>query len=211
MGDVLETSETRAPEKADKAKPPRLVLASTSPRRQALLSEAGYAFVVHAPATDETALPGETPRATVERLAREKARDVAHARGCGGELILAADTVVVIDGETLGKPSDADEAARMLLSLAGRTHSVLTGLCLLSDTHEEVHVEESQVRMRSIPPDEALAYAHGGEPLDKAGSYALQGEGARFVAAVVGSRSNVIGLPLEALGPRLRALGLRPR
>ncbi len=214
----------------------RLVLASASPRRRELLERAGYDFVVHEPHIDERTLEGEGAEECVRRLARRKARAAADARASqrdgagapdvrrsaiqdgvlgrtpsGAELVLAADTVVVLEARTLGKPRDPEEAVGMLLALSGRTHRVLTGVCLLAGAVERWLVEESRVVMHEIDPEEARAYARSGEPLDKAGSYALQGAGARFVQAVDGSRSNVIGLPLEAIEPHLRALGVRPR
>jgi septum formation protein len=188
------------------------VLASASPRRRDLLRDAGYGFIVQAPQVDERPRRGEPPEACVDRLARAKARAIRAARGAVAELVLAADTVVVLGQETLGKPRDQDDAIRMLLALAGRVHRVLTGVCLIADDGVELAwVEQSRVAMRSIGAAEARAYAESGEPLDKAGGYALQGRGARFVEAVHGSRSNVIGLPLESLEPRLRALGVTAR
>ncbi len=188
-----------------------LVLASSSPRRQDLLREVGFEFVVLAPEIDESARPGESPGDTARRLAREKARAVAR-RVDAACCVLAADTVVVLEGEMLGKPRDEAEAAEMLLRLAGREHRVLTGVALAVPAlgRSELRLEESAVRIRRVGAQEARAYARSGEPLDKAGGYALQGEGARFVEEVRGSRSNVIGLPLEAVLPLLRELGVRP-
>jgi septum formation protein len=180
------------------------VLASTSPRRRELLREAGFAFSVVAPDVDESALPGESPESMTVRLALAKARAALPAAS-GDACVLGADTVVVIDGELLGKPRDAAEAVEMLLRLAGRTHRVLTGFALLAPAlrFEECGVVESAVRMHPIERVSAERYARSGEPLDKAGGYAAQGEAARFIAEIIGSRANVIGLPLETVTPLL--------
>ena len=190
----------------------RLILASSSPRRQALLREAGFEFELAAPELDEASQPGETPEAQARRLALLKAHCIAE-RARRDSCVLAADTLVVLDGCVLGKPRNELEAAQMLLRLAGRCHRVLTGYALVVTGTElcEVGVEESRVKMRPVGPEEAQAYAASGEPLDKAGAYAVQGEGGRFVESIAGSRSNVIGLPLEAVVPRLEKLAVRAR
>jgi septum formation protein len=186
-----------------------LVLGSGSPRRRDLLREAGFAFRVVTPGIDEESLPHEAPADLARRLAEAKGRAVA-ARVPESSCILAADTLVVLEGDVLGKPRDTADAADMLLRLAGRTHVVLTGYSIAVPAlgRHESGVVESRVRMRAVDPAEAHAYASGGEPLDKAGAYAVQGEGGRFVASVEGSLSNVIGLPLEAVVPCLEALGV---
>jgi len=187
------------------------VLASASPRRRDLLRQAGFRFAIDAPDVDESARAGEPPESLAPRLALAKARAVA-ARAPRDACVLGADTVVVIDGALLGKPRDQAEAVEMLLRLAGRTHRVLTGFALVVPglAREETGVEESAVRMHAIDRATAERYAATGEPLDKAGAYAAQGEGGRFVAEIQGSRANVIGLPLERLAPRLAALGVAP-
>jgi septum formation protein len=188
-----------------------LVLASTSPRRRELLHAAGFAFSIAAPDVDESARPGESPESLARRLALAKARAVL-PRVDADACVLGADTVVVIDGVLLGKPRDEAEAVEMLLQLAGRTHRVLTGFALLVPAlgFEESGVVESAVRMHAVDRAAAERYARSGEPLDKAGAYAAQGEGGRFVADIHGSRANVIGLPLEALTPRLLELKVLP-
>jgi septum formation protein len=188
-----------------------LVLASSSPRRRDLLREAGFRFEIAAPAVDERELPGERPEATARRLALEKARAVA-ARVPRVTCVLGADTIVVIDGRQLGKPRDEPEAVEMLLSLAGRTHRVLTGFALVVAELgvEESGVVESLVRMHAVDRVTAEKYAATGEPLDKAGAYAAQGEAGRFVAEITGSRANVIGLPVEELLPRLARVRVTP-
>ncbi len=190
----------------------RLILASRSPRREALLREAGFQFEQAAPDVCEAARPGEAPESQAQRLALLKARAVAE-RAEPDSCVLAADTLVVIDECVLGKPRDPAEAVEMLLRLAGRRHRVLTGFALLIPRtgRHEVGLEESAVQLRHLSPEEAHAYVASGEPLDKAGAYALQGEGSRFVEAVTGSRSNVIGLPLEVVVPRLERLAVRRR
>src|SRR5262245_22025141 len=185
---------------------PRLVLASASPRRRELLSGLGLDFEVRPVDLDETPLPGEEPRPYVLRLAREKAA----ARAAPGELVLAADTIVVLDGELLGKPRDPEDARRMLAKIAGREHTVFTGIALEEPGdggdggdgrdagRRAAAIEESRVRMASLSAAEIGWYVGTGEPLDKAGSYAVQGLGALLVEAVSGNYTNVVGLPLPA-------------
>lgn len=189
-----------------------LILASTSPRRRELLREAGFDFVVVAPDIDESPRPQETPFELTERLALEKASAGARGRS-GAACVLAADTTVVVEDSLLGKPRDEADAARMLLSLSGRTHRVITGVAVqaLDDRRTASLLATSLVRMHPISEADAYEYAHSGEPLDKAGGYALQGRGVRFVEEVVGSRSNVIGLPLEAVTPLLASFGVTAR
>lgn len=188
-----------------------LVLASSSPRRRELLAAAGFEFEIAEPDIDEIAGPGEAPEAQARRLALEKAQAVA-ARFPEESCVLAADTLVVVDEDVLGKPRDPDEAVEMMLRIQGRTHRVLTGFAFVVRALGVVESEvvESVVRMHAVDRDTARAYARSGEPLDKAGAYAAQGEGGRFVAGISGSRSNVIGLPMEAVVDRLARLGVAP-
>jgi septum formation protein len=194
----------------------RIVLASASPRRKELLTAIGLGFEVRPAAIDEAPLPGEAPREHVERIALDKARAV----GDRGEIVLAADTVVVIDGVILGKPRDTGDARRMLELLQGREHRVLTGVVLREvgadgpaaergapGDREVVAVEESAVRLRPLDAAEIAWYVSTGEPADKAGAYALQGIGGLFVTAVTGSSSNVIGLPLHVVWELFARLG----
>jgi septum formation protein len=196
---------------AEASAPRSLILASSSPRRRELLAQRGFAFQIVNPEVDERALPGESPPELAARLALAKARAVA-LRAPPRAVVLGCDTIVVLGEEVLGKPDDERHAVEMLLRIAGRTHRVLTAFAALADGPgaEQVGVEESLVTLRAVSRSEAEAYAAGGEPLDKAGSYALQGEGARFVTRVQGSKSNVIGLPLERVEPLLRSLGVVP-
>ncbi|MDJ0953792.1 MAG: Maf family protein [Acidimicrobiia bacterium] len=189
-----------------------LVLASGSPRRRLLLGMAGYEFEVDSPDIDETQLPGESPEDFVVRMAAEKAAAVA-ARADTGTCVLGFDTAVVLHDRVYGKPDDANQAADMLLSLAGKTHTVITGYCLLvaGEADEERGIDAARVTMRPVSQRQAEEYAATGEPLDKAGAYALQGRGGGFVAAVEGHRSTVIGLPLEHVVDLLTRRGIMPR
>jgi nucleoside triphosphate pyrophosphatase len=188
--------------------PPRaIVLASESPRRAELLRGLGLPFTIRPAPIDETPHPGETPVALAERLARGKA---AAAPAPSPSLVIAADTVVVVAGAILGKPRDRSQACDMLRRLAGRTHEVITGLGLRLVPEETLISEHALSRVTFAPmsEEEIAWYAATGEGLDKAGAYALQGIGALFVAAVEGSYTNVIGLPVDRLYPHLRRLGL---
>jgi septum formation protein len=174
----------------------RLVLASASPRRRDLLAGLGLRFEVRAAAVDESPRPGEPPADLVERLARAKAEAVAGNRD---EVVIAADTVVVADGETLGKPVDAGDAARMLRRLGGRTHRVLTGVAVRHDGAAAATVVATEVTFTPLTEADIEWYVATGEPLDKAGAYAIQGAGGLFVARIAGSYHNVVGLPLAQL------------
>lgn len=182
-----------------------LVLASASPRRRELLSQLDIRFTVSAADIDETPQAGEAAEAYVGRLAREKARVVASRHP--GAWVLAADTTVALGAELLGKPRDAEEAQAMLTRLSGRTHDVYTGVAL-AGRHEETLVVRTRVTFRSLSPGEMSWYANSGEPLDKAGAYAIQGKGGFLVAGVEGSPSNVVGLPLGETVALLERAGL---
>ncbi|MEZ4279221.1 MAG: Maf family protein [Myxococcota bacterium] len=176
------------------------MLASASPRRREILSEIGILFDVQPSTIEERAEPGESAAVLVERLAREKALDVAQRLAAEpARAVLGADTVVVIDGEILGKPRDASHAVEMLSRLVGRGHQVMTGIALAwSDGRAvESRVVTSTVEMRAATRAELAAYVAEGESLDKAGAYAIQGGASRFITRLVGSRTNVIGLPRE--------------
>lgn len=190
---------------------PPLVLASASPRRARLLARAGVPCEVRPARIDEELRPGEDAAALVERLAGEKALAIAGLLAPSPpRWVLGADTVVVRDGAVLGKPVDRREAVAMLTSLVGREHTVLTGVVVVSavTSARRSAVVESRVEMRAAARDEIEAYVATGEPMDKAGAYALQGEaGRRFVSQVKGSPSNVIGLPLDETLALLHAMG----
>ena len=191
--------------------PHQFVLASGSPRRRLLLTMAGYSFDVVAPDIDEIRLVNEPAEEFVVRMAKEKADAVAQPLPAG-VIVLGFDTAVVLDDRIYGKPSDQAEAAAMLLSLAGRTHTVYTGYCLskAGETSHQSGIDASRVTMRAVTPEEAADYAATGEPLDKAGAYALQGRGRDFVSAVEGAKSTVIGLPLERIVDLLTRSGVLP-
>ncbi len=182
----------------------RIVLASGSPRRRELLAQLGVTFEVRPADLDESVIPGETPAAYVERLARAKATAVAGP----GELVIAADTTVDVDDEILGKPADAAEAAAMLTRLAGRAHQVHTGVAVAAHGAVRSGVVVTTVRFAPLSPATVAWYVATGEPLDKAGAYALQGIGGALVEAVDGSVSNVIGLPLVETVRLVRAMGV---
>lgn len=189
-----------------------LILASGSPRRRRLLESAGFGFRSIAPDADETPLAGESPEGMVVRLAAAKATAVADLVSADA-VVLGVDTTVVLDGEAIGKPYDEAHAVEMILRLAGRSHTVFSGYVLLvaGDVVED-GVVESTVTMRPVTRNDAESYAATGEPLDKAGAYAIQGAaGGELVANLDGSFSNVMGLPMEVLVPVLERWGVPRR
>jgi septum formation protein len=170
-----------------------LILASSSPRRAELLRAAGIEFKVLPTDIDETRLPGEMPREYVLRLSRSKALAVARS----DELVLGADTTVVIDDEIEGKPVDAVDARRILRALSGRWHEVLTAITLVRGNQLLSDIESTRVKFAELNEAEIDWYISTGEPLDKAGAYGIQGYGSRFVERIEGSYSNVVGLPVQ--------------
>jgi septum formation protein len=186
----------------------KLILASASPRRAAILRDAGFSFTVLSSAVDETPVPGESPQDMVLRLAAAKAELVA-ARAIAPSIVIAADTVVVLEGRILGKPRSTDEARRMLEQFSGRTHSVVTGVALirLPDVEHRSFVESTLVHFDSISPDDISRYLATEEPYDKAGAYAIQGRAGRYIPRIEGCYFNVVGLPLAHLCRVLRELG----
>ncbi|HSC45524.1 MAG TPA: Maf family protein [Candidatus Acidoferrum sp.] len=186
----------------------KLVLASASARRAEILRDAGIAFSVLSSAVDETPLPGETAQDLVRRLAASKAELVA-ARAIGPAIVIAADTVVALDGAILGKPRTSEDARQMLEKLSGRTHSVITGVALirLPDAERREFTDITQVHFSSLSNEEILKYLSSGEPFDKAGSYGIQGIAGRFIPRIDGCYFNVVGLPLARLCRELTALG----
>lgn len=181
------------------------MLASGSPRRRELLGSLGLGFTVRPVDLDESPRPGEEPRDYVLRLAQEKAEARAHA----GELILAADTIVVLGGDLLGKPADPADARRMLAAIAGREHTVHTGVALFEPAADAAggagggrlarEIATSRVRMAPLSEEQIAWYVETREPLDKAGAYGIQGLGALFVEEISGNYTNVVGLPLPAV------------
>lgn len=186
------------------------MLASSSPRRKALLEQAGFRFTIAPAEIDETVLPGEAPEIATARLAIEKATEV-HSRGARG-VVLAADTSVVCAGRMLGKPTDFDHAVAMLEHLSGRNHRVITCWAVIPESGDPSEtltgISVSVVRMRDIPRRELISYVAGREPYDKAGAYAAQGDGRRFIAAVLGPFDNVVGLPVLPVTRALERLGV---
>jgi septum formation protein len=181
----------------------RLVLASQSARRAELLLAAGYVFDVQPAAVDESALANEAAADYVERVARLKADQVARQRP--DDLVLAADTVVVIDGLQLGKPSDDEDAAEMLRRLSGRTHEVLTGVTVGRARDWRTQVASTLVHFTHLSAEVLTWYVESGEPRDKAGAYGIQGLASRFVDRIEGSYTNVVGLPVALVTDLLRA------
>lgn len=187
---------------------PLLILASASPRRRALLQQAGVDCLIVPSAVSEELRPGESPEHYALRVAWDKAHEVS--RRHPGAWVLAADTIVELDGQVLGKPHDAADARRMLLLLSGRTHQVKTAFVLLADDGRlfTSQVVTSTVTFKPLSEAEIQAYIASGEPFDKAGAYAIQGQGAAFIARTEGSYTNVVGLPMDEVGHALRAAGL---
>jgi septum formation protein len=186
-----------------------IVLASASPRRQELLRNAGIRFVVQPADINETPLAGESPRDCAERLARGKALAVFRARP--RDYVLGADTIVVIDGAILGKPRDADDAARMLRLLSGRTHAVITGVCVVGPVASKGGAlsasETTLVTFCELSDEEIRDYVGTGEPMDKAGAYGIQGIASRWIPRIEGEYSNVVGLPVALVYRMLRERG----
>jgi septum formation protein len=202
-----------------------LILASASPRRQELLRNAGISFTAQPADINETPLPDESPRECAERLAREKALAVFQSRP--RQWVLGADTIVVVDGAILGKPRDGEDAARMLRLLSGRVHAVITGVCVVGNKGvssqrpagdaEPLKPENLELRTASettlvtmceISDDEIRDYIATGEPMDKAGAYAIQGIASRWIPRIEGDYSNVVGLPVALVYAMLRERGV---
>ncbi|HEX6503450.1 MAG TPA: Maf family protein [Terriglobales bacterium] len=195
-----------------------LILASASPRRRELLHNAGISFVVESTDIPEVPEPGEAPKAFVERLARVKARAIAqHHRQ---DFVLGADTTVVVGSEILNKPSDAAEAARMLRRISGRTHQVITGVCVITPADltqvrpenleartEIVRSEVTSVSFASLSDEDIDFYVNTGEPMDKAGAYGIQGFASRWISRIEGDYFNVVGLPVALVYRMLREVG----
>jgi len=200
-----------------------LVLASASPRRRELLTQAGFIFQVHPAHIPEDPLPDEDPIAYVTRLARQKAESVFTQFKTPGApclasetwdskhpdpqslTVLGADTTVTLDNQILGKPTDPADAARMLRLLSGRTHRVITGVAVVTAAHTQVAAEVTGVQFLTLSDSEIEAYIATGEPMDKAGAYAIQGRAARFIPRITGDYFNVVGLPIALVSTLLDA------
>lgn len=180
------------------------ILASASPRRKELLSLMGIPFTVRVPDVDERVLPGQSAYDVARGLARQKAEAVAarFPESC----VIAADTIVVVDEQILGKPRDEADAARMLRLLSGRGHRVVTGVCLMLDGRARVFSQETAVWFYPLSDEEIAAYISTGEPMDKAGAYGIQGRGALLVERVAGDYCNVVGLPVARLARALKEM-----
>lgn len=183
---------------------PTIILASGSPRRRELLTLIGLRHEVRPADVDETMLAGETPRGYAERLSRAK----AGAKATPGSVSIGSDTIVVIDGEVLGKPRDAADATRMLTLLSGREHLVMTAIAVAWNGETRSEVVEVGVRFRALRPDEIADYIATGEPMDKAGAYGIQGFGATIVDGVEGDYFAVMGLPVNRLVRLMESMGL---
>ncbi|MBL8175503.1 MAG: septum formation inhibitor Maf [Bryobacterales bacterium] len=181
-----------------------LILASSSPRRQEILRDAGIPFTVRKTNVEEVRMPGEPPGSYVVRLAREKA---AAAMAADGEMVLAADTVVVMGDRVLEKPVSEEDAAGMLRLLSGQCHEVLTGVCLCAGGEERTAVAVTKVWFSRLTEEEVASYAASGEPMDKAGAYAIQGLASKFVERIEGCYFNVVGLPVSLVYRLVREAG----
>lgn len=197
---------------------PKLILASASPRRRELLAQAGYHFEIQASSVPESRRPGEDAIRFATRLAREKAEEVFSRRHAAAgmvepAMVLGADTVVVSGGEVMGKPANPVDAERMLRLLSGRTHDVVTGVAVVWGSSlcpaVEVAAELTQVTMQTISPEEVSRYIASGEPMDKAGAYAIQGYAGRWIPRISGCYFNVVGLPLALVAGMLEGAGRR--
>jgi len=186
----------------------KLILASASERRAGILRDADFSFTVMSSAVDETPGPGESPHDLVQRLAAAKAELVA-ARAVGPAIVIAADTIVTLEGRIFGKPRSSDDARHMLEKLSGRTHAVVTGVALirLPDAERLTFVESTLVHFAALSAGEISRYLATGEPHDKAGAYAIQGRAGRYVPRIEGCYFNVVGLPLARLQQSLSSLG----
>lgn len=186
----------------------RIILASNSPRRRELLDNAGIAYAADPADVDESRLPDEPPERYAVRLALDKALATASRHGAG--LVVGADTIVVVDGQILGKPSSEADAARMLRMLSGRVHEVITGVAVVDAAGggRITASETTRVKMRKLAPCVIDSYVRSGEPMDKAGGYGIQGRASLFVESVRGCYFNVVGLPMARLGIMLEEMGV---
>jgi septum formation protein len=179
----------------------RLILASQSPRRKEILERAGFRFDIRATSVIEERADGESPEEYVKRLARDKAEAVTLT---DGEIVLGADTTVLVGDQVLEKPGDAADAVRMLRALSGRAHRVLTGICLRDKEKTVVDYAETAVRFIPLTEPEIAAYVASGEPMDKAGAYAIQGLASKFIESIDGCYWNVVGLPIALVYAHLK-------
>ncbi len=185
-----------------------LVLASASPRRRELLTQAGFSFAIHPADIPEDPLPGESPIAYVTRLARQKAETVFRELSDSDQspVVLGADTTVTLDNQILAKPVNPADAARMLRQLSGRTHQVITGVAVITRNSTEVAAEVTAVRFLTLSDQEIESYVATGEPMDKAGAYGIQGRAARWIPRIEGCYFNVVGLPIALVSTMLESV-----
>jgi len=181
-----------------------LVLASQSPRRREILTQAGLSFTIRVPGVNEIRQASESPEDYVLRLALEKARAAVSSPS---EFVLAADTVVVVNNDVLEKPGSVEDAEEMLRLLSGRSHAVLTGVCLLHDGVARAQVESTRVFFSALSTEEIRGYCASGEPMDKAGAYAIQGLASKFIERIEGCYFNVVGLPISLVYRLLKEAG----
>lgn len=186
-----------------------LILASKSPRRRELLAQMGLTdFEIHPALGEELAQPDLTPPELVQALALHQAQEVAQAFAQSGDVVIGADTIVVLDGQVLGKPHDEAHALAMLTALSGREHHVYTGVAVLQDGRALVQVEDTAVWFRNASEGELQRYIATGEPMDKAGAYGIQGRGGLLVSRIQGDYTNVVGLPIVRLASMLAQFGV---
>ena len=185
----------------------KIVLASQSPRRRELLGKMGLEFTTKSPEIDEEAIHGLPAQELVKTLSREKALHIAQGED-PDTIVIGSDTVVVLDGEILGKPASVGQAEEMITALSGRSHEVCTGVTVCQGEKVVSQVEVTQVTFRSLTPEEVRRYVQTGEPMDKAGAYGIQGYGALLVEGIQGDYSSVVGLPVCRLGRMLLAFGV---
>lgn len=185
---------------------PKIILASGSPRRAEILNSVGWKFTKDIPDIDESELPGETPEGYVQRLAKAKGKTVAARHS--GELVLAADTTVVIDGAIIGKPTDLADARRMLQMLSGKRHEVLTGIAVVKSGNAQLAIQRTGVKFAEMTDAEINFLAEMGDPLDKAGAYAVQAQAALFIEGIEGDYWNVVGLPINLVYELVKKAGL---
>lgn len=187
----------------------KIILASGSPRRRELMDREGFEFTVITSKAEENYDPSLPPQEIAQSLAKLKAQAVASAlpaQDLEDSIVIGADTIVALDGIIYGKPADASDACRMLRDLSGKTHQVITGVCIICNKDAQAFAQSTNVNFKELSDSEIQEYVASGEPLDKAGAYGIQGLGGKLVDSIDGDFDNVVGLPIKTLAPKLRAL-----
>lgn len=187
----------------------KIILASGSPRRRELMDREGFEFTVITSKAEENYDPSLPPQEIAQSLAKLKAQAVASAlpaQDLEDSIVIGADTIVALDGVIYGKPADASDACRMLRELSGKTHQVITGVCIICNKDAQAFAQSTNVNFKELSDSEIQEYVASGEPLDKAGAYGIQGLGGKLVDSIDGDFDNVVGLPIKTLAPKLRAL-----